>query len=71
MLMSERVTYRFTVPSAMVAALIGEAERRGTTPSRVLELLLRRYLAGFVAESIDRSVRIKSREGGSREGSAD
>jgi len=54
--MNERVTYRFTVPSPMIAALIGEAERRGTTPSRVLELMLRRYLAGFVAEDIDRSL---------------
>jgi hypothetical protein len=39
------------------SALYAEAERRGTTPSRVLEALLVRHLAGFIADAIQQTLR--------------
>jgi hypothetical protein len=60
----EHITYRFSLPTAQFAALAGEAERKGTTPSRVLEAVLRRYLAGFLSTEIHRSLSGSRERGG-------
>jgi len=51
--MSERRTpCTWFLPAGIRSAIDAEASRRSTTPSRVVEALLLRYLPEFVAESI-------------------
>jgi hypothetical protein len=50
--MQTRTVTSFSLPAGMRSAIYAEAERRGTTPSRVLEAVLLRHLPEFVAEAI-------------------
>jgi len=47
-----RTTCTWALPVGVRSIIEDEARRRATTPSRVVEALLQRYLAAFVAESI-------------------
>jgi hypothetical protein len=47
-----RTTCTWALPVGVRSIIEDEARRRATTPSRVVEALLQRYLPAFVAESI-------------------
>jgi hypothetical protein len=54
--MSDKVSYRIRLPKPVLAAVAAEARRRSSTPSRVVEGLIRNHLAEDVAIAIARSI---------------
>jgi hypothetical protein len=47
-----RTSLIVTVPVPVRDAVYAEAERRGTSPARVVEAVLRRYLPTFVGDAL-------------------